>query len=472
MSLRRRTKPTGERRRRKANGEGFTLLELMIALLILGIVLGAVAPAFYGVLKAGTITNYRSVANGIAVQSTEQLRSYAYYQVGFSTAPTGCPNTASNPLVLVGFTTPVDGLVTNEPTEQVGTVTYSILRCVNWVNSTVTNDTLAYKETSVKVSWTVDGVSSSLSQTSALYPGGNGAYTSGGENDYEPAQTTTTVGNAPSSPATASGSTTSSDPNFVPGYQLAISWPAVSGATSYDVWFSPTNPGTYPVSSMSDAQVDMDVTGTSDTIDVQPNTNYYIQVVAVNAAGPSNPVSITPWPINSGPAGGTTTTTTAPTTTTTVPSGTTTTTTTTSTTTTSTTTTTVSTCTATKVSVTPAGQSSNNKQAYLNSSGLTLIPNSGSFSVVVTVSGTGCIPQVAYNTTGCFPGNPGCAPSYLSSYTLAGNQYTFLTSPSLSWSDKATEYFIPVINGTQSTTLSAQSYVCVQDTSNNGGKCL
>lgn len=464
MSLSRTRKSPAARRRRKANGEGFTLLELMIALLILGIVLGAVAPAFYGVLKAGSITNYKSIANGIAVQSTEQMRSYAYYDVAFHTAPVACPNTDSKPLVLVGFTTPLDNLVSTQPTETVGHVTYSILRCVNWMDSTVSGDTLAYKQTYVKVSWSIDGVASSISQTSALYPGGNGTYTSGGENDYAPSPTTTIVGTAPSAPT----SVTAVDDTSSPGWVLDVSWPAVSGATSYDVWFGQSNPGSYPESTMSDAQEDGQVTGTSALLDVNPNTNYYVQVVAVNSSGSSNPTSATPWPINSGPTTATTTTTTT-TTTTSVGSGTTTTTTTSTT----TTTTTVSNCQATKISVTPAGANSNKKQAYLNSSDLTLIPNGGSFSVVVTASGSGCIPEVAYNSSGCTPafGSTSCPPSYLSSYTTAGNQYTFLTSPSTTWTDKQWEQFIPVINGALSTTLSAQSYVCVESSNGNSGQC-
>lgn len=432
--------------------EGFTLLEMMIALLILGIVLGAVAPAFYGIMRAGTITNYKSVANGIAVQATEQMRSYPYYEVGFYTAQAGCPGVASStpPVILdssLVSEAPVQTLQTQFPTETVGFVTYNIQRCVSWVDSSVSADTLAYKQTYVQVSWTVDHLTSSISQTSALYPGGDGQYTST-ENDYAPASTTTTIGTPPSAPTSVTVSADSSNP----GYGIVVSWPAVSGATSYNVWFTSTNPGTSAVSTISGAQVDMDVTATSDVITVSPNTDYWIQVVAVSSGGDSSPTSANSYPFNSGAATSTTTTTVSSSSTTTS---------------TSTTTTTVP-CSATQISISPAGQNSRGNQAYLNSND-TLVANSGSFYVTVTLSGSGCVPEVAYNTTGCFPGTTGCTASYLTTYTLSGNQYTFTSDPTTTWTNKATEQFVPVVNSIQSTTLSAQSYVCVED--GNSGNC-
>src|SRR5262249_19658812 len=130
-------------RRRAWKAEGFTLVEMMIGLLILGIVLTALAPAFYGALRATASTNQRSVAASLAVTANEQIPSFPYYEGGFQTTPTSCPTDApdnSNPVVLAsGIPTPLASL---SATRRVGSQTYSILRCVYWVNSSATNQTL------------------------------------------------------------------------------------------------------------------------------------------------------------------------------------------------------------------------------------------------------------------------------------------------------------------------------------------
>ncbi|HVA74517.1 MAG TPA: type II secretion system protein, partial [Acidimicrobiales bacterium] len=64
--------------------EGFTLVEMLIALMIFAIVMLALAPAFYGQLKAAAATSYRSTANGLAVAAIEQMRSFPYYEIGYN----------------------------------------------------------------------------------------------------------------------------------------------------------------------------------------------------------------------------------------------------------------------------------------------------------------------------------------------------------------------------------------------------
>ena len=65
---------------------GFTLVELLIALMVLAIVMVALAPAFYGNLRAASATNYRSTATGLAVAAIEQMRGFPYYSVGYSSS--------------------------------------------------------------------------------------------------------------------------------------------------------------------------------------------------------------------------------------------------------------------------------------------------------------------------------------------------------------------------------------------------
>src|SRR5438309_253987 len=65
---------------------GFTIVELIVALLVMAIVMAALAPTFYGDLRSTVSTNDRSVANGLAVAATEQMRSFPYWQIGYTSA--------------------------------------------------------------------------------------------------------------------------------------------------------------------------------------------------------------------------------------------------------------------------------------------------------------------------------------------------------------------------------------------------
>ena len=107
------------------------------------------APMYYGLLRASASANQRSVANGLVVSATEQMRTYPYYEIGYYTTPSGCAT--SSPVIL--GSTINDPLASLPMSKTIGNVTYTIQRCVNWANSTVTGDTLAYKQSVVTVSW-------------------------------------------------------------------------------------------------------------------------------------------------------------------------------------------------------------------------------------------------------------------------------------------------------------------------------
>jgi prepilin-type N-terminal cleavage/methylation domain-containing protein len=213
-----------------ARERGFTLIEVLVALLVLGIVMTALAPAFYGSLKATALTNERSVANGLAVADTEQVRAIPYYEVGYHSTylPATCPNN-SNTVLLdsnVASPGPFDQLPT---TQKVGPVTYTMTRCVNWIaSSSTTNSTgvipgsvAAYKQSVVTVSWTIGITPYSISQTSAIYPGGEGQYSSA-QNNYPPGGVTSTT--AAAAPPVPTGLTATKGISPTNTNTIALSW--------------------------------------------------------------------------------------------------------------------------------------------------------------------------------------------------------------------------------------------------------
>ena len=74
------------------NEHGFTLLESLVAVAILGIVLAAIAPTFFTFMDVNTLTEERSGALAAAQETMEQLRQLD---------PTTLPDTGSSPLQVV-----------------------------------------------------------------------------------------------------------------------------------------------------------------------------------------------------------------------------------------------------------------------------------------------------------------------------------------------------------------------------------
>ena len=197
----------------------------MIALMIMAVVLTALLPALFGTMRATSASNARSVANGLAVSATEQMRSIPYYEVGWASTPSACtnPNDPSNPdkqpvTLPNGTTTPLTAVTTRN----VGNTQYTITRCLYWIDSTVTNDTLAYKQSVVTVSWSSHGIASKITQISAIYPGGEAVYQTGGEQNFTPvaATPTTVAAGAPDFPQNV---TAYKDPG-TPAGAIDVSW--------------------------------------------------------------------------------------------------------------------------------------------------------------------------------------------------------------------------------------------------------
>lgn len=209
---------------------GFTLLELMVALLILGIVMTAVAPAIYETMAASASSDQRSVADGLAVAATEQIRALPYYEVGHDTTPAAC--TGTDPVVL-SWSTPMDP----SPTYQAASNTrFQTVSCVYWVTAS-DGSSQAYKQVVVTVRWGSSYQFRYL-QESALYPGGESAYSSA-ENNFPPPQLAqSSSGTAPPTP-TADGATP------VSSSIVQVDWKPVSysGSVQYEIqWWAAASP--------------------------------------------------------------------------------------------------------------------------------------------------------------------------------------------------------------------------------------
>jgi prepilin-type N-terminal cleavage/methylation domain-containing protein len=276
--------------------EGFTLVELVVALLVLAVVMAAFAPAFYGMMRASAATDQRSVADGLAVQASEEIRAIPYYLVGYSAShgnPSFCG--ASHP-VQADETSPMDSLPT---TQTVQNISYTIEPCVYWVTAS-DGDQQAYKEATVTVLW---GTHSqySYNQYSALYPGGEAQYSTPGAKNFTP---TTLAGSATPPPApTANSATpyTSFQGDAVsPQTIMQVDWQPVTFSSNVlyqiEYWSGqgsarPTPPSTSPVTSGApdgsgglEAQVS----------NLTPGTWWNFDVIAISGAkfsGPSNVVT-------------------------------------------------------------------------------------------------------------------------------------------------------------------------------------
>ena len=279
---------------------GFTLIELMVALLVLAVIMAAIAPAFYGTLKATSSTDQRSTADGLAVAASEQIRSIPYYQVGYSTTPSYC-NQSGSTAVLLSYSTPMDSLATSTTVR--GT-TFQIHSCVYWVAASDGNGQ-AYKQSVVTILW---GNSNqySYTQTSALYPGGESAYTTAG-NNFSPNTTVASGGAAPVPPVVNSAAPfqTSSSDTVTPQTTIQINWQPVNytSTVQYKVEYwtgssaRPSSPAPTSTPALSGAP---DGSGNG-TLDYQvgaltPGTTYYFDVIAVagtQVSQPSNVVSAT-----------------------------------------------------------------------------------------------------------------------------------------------------------------------------------
>ena len=284
-------------RTEKGDG-GFTLVETLIAILLITVVMAALLPMFYGTFRATVTTNARSEATSLAVEASEQVRSFPYYEVGYYSTdqPAAC-GTAS----LLSQVTIDPTIVTTDDLQHLATSTtvdhtvYTLQRCVYWIGSTIatptspTNTPGAYKEIVVTVYWPGQGTTLSVSQTSSLYPGGQGSYQA--DDNFYPGSNATgcTSGTVPGIP----NLTSVTDDGTAPSNTIDVQWTASNPPADYYVVIYTSDsggapPGNEPIyQAYPDYTISPETTATQQDITVGASTQYWVQVQAVYCGTPS-----------------------------------------------------------------------------------------------------------------------------------------------------------------------------------------
>jgi type II secretory pathway component PulJ len=159
-------------RRGATRSDGFTLLEMVIALAIGMIVLVALASAMGAALRVAGLQKTRAQANEVATQAIEDLQRLDYDHLGVCAAATNPPSGLTAPAFLANCTSPVYG----EPcTPTVGSVpdtsysctrlgiAYQVRRYIAWSDSAHVEKRLA-----VLVDWTDQAGNHQVQQQSSL----------------------------------------------------------------------------------------------------------------------------------------------------------------------------------------------------------------------------------------------------------------------------------------------------------------
>jgi hypothetical protein len=283
--------------------EGFTIIELVVALGVLAFVIGPLAGVFWAALKTAGVATHRTDAAAIASREIESMRAVPYDSVGFYGDETGYTSTfesyttvtlaSSTPAGVIpqvqpqrpdasaaaGFLPDPDPANANAVTQ--GGVKYTINRYVVWVDAAdaSTTYTQAYKRLTVTVAWSDQVGPHTVRQDSLLYPGGQGKY--GGPEGAVATTTTPTTApslpvaptlNAPSVPADPAGET-----------EIDLTWTQATGGattTSFTVQYS-TDPS-FPVGK-TNAIANLPGTARSYPVTaLASSTTYYFEVVAVS----------------------------------------------------------------------------------------------------------------------------------------------------------------------------------------------
>jgi len=264
---------------RTTSGDGgFTIVELVVALSLVAFVLTTLAGLFYTGMKVAVDTNARTQATGVAVRALESMRVARYDELGFYTSQDGyeehCdPTNSAADTVTLGDTAPADAKYT--PLETIfvpeRSLPFNVERCVVWADPSDPSLAQGFKRTFVKVTWTVQGRTHSVTEHSIVYPGGLGSYAGAQQHPTTPA-----VGPGVVPPAPASVTVTT------PG--------APVGETQLDVnWSDPNQPHHYKAQASTVADFSA-IAGESATIDgltktipvtgLAPGTFYYVRVIA------------------------------------------------------------------------------------------------------------------------------------------------------------------------------------------------
>src|SRR5690242_18105784 len=169
----------------RASGEGgFTIIEMVVALVILAIVLAPLARVYWSSIRTAGAATHRTDGSSIASREIESMHAVPYAQVGFYADQPGYVSTFEGlTTVSLGSTSPTSGpLVPQIDTQTTGitqgSVDYSVSRYIVWENADDASTTYAsaYKRLTVIVSWSDQAGAHTARQDSLLYPGGLGAY--------------------------------------------------------------------------------------------------------------------------------------------------------------------------------------------------------------------------------------------------------------------------------------------------------
>jgi prepilin-type N-terminal cleavage/methylation domain-containing protein len=284
--------------RRLRGDEAFTLIELLIAMSILGLVMAAMAPGFYNALASATASGDRNTADGLAVTALQQMQAAPYADVGFYSSQTQAGACPTSNTVIIGTTVPTSGyVVTPTSTQTVGTMTYALSRCVDWANDNVAGCTDDIKQTQVVVSWPASEPRGTVVETSAVYPGG--------ESSCAPISTTTTSPSttvAVGPPGAPTGLTATVPTDSTGTNTVDLVWAAPTAGTAVDHYLVEYNTtGNFSSSSgyattgaIANAPTTAAPYGVSG---LTSGGTYYFQVVAVSSSGsvssPAGPVTAT-----------------------------------------------------------------------------------------------------------------------------------------------------------------------------------
>ncbi len=250
----------GRRRARLERSEGFTLLELMIAISILALVMAALAPGFYNALVGATVAGQRNAATGLAVQAIETARSESY-----SSVPLGCLGPTSS---------------------AVGRVDYSVNECVQWAPAEA-GCPYPYKEVSVKVSWPASAPVGSVEQASDIYPGNQGPCSTA--TTTTPSTTVSPL--APSPPIDLASSAPASPADQG---EVDLTWKAPTSTPApiayYQVWYSTSATGfgstsTYTVAGDSTTPPSPPTSPAFAVTGLSAGTTYYFEAWSVSSSG-------------------------------------------------------------------------------------------------------------------------------------------------------------------------------------------
>jgi prepilin-type N-terminal cleavage/methylation domain-containing protein len=161
--------------------DGFTILEVVVALALILFIMSALSPLFYTSIKTALLSNARSQATAIATKELETMRVSPYAEVGFYKNQAGwsanCdPTDNSLETVTLGDIAPADAVYTPTGTITVpgSSTVFNYTKCIAWVDAksaTGTTLTQAYKKTYVTVTWSNQGKTSTIKQQSIVYPG-------------------------------------------------------------------------------------------------------------------------------------------------------------------------------------------------------------------------------------------------------------------------------------------------------------